>query len=127
MTSPDAGVNPIVVSIDFTKANINEAVEALSALSKEIDPDHQGINFVVQPDAAASAQPITLKLDKVPLGETLRYVCELGGVHYKIGDRFVTIAPVQAGPELVKRIYNVDPSFVESAANAGIIPMRQTP
>ena len=116
------------VSIDFTTANIDQAIRALAALSKQRDPDHKGINFLIQPEASTSAKPITLKLDNVPLGVALHYVCELGSVHYKIDDYFVVIAPTSVvGDDLVKRTFHVDPSFVEAASNAGVIPAPRAP
>jgi hypothetical protein len=117
----------IVVSIDFNHATIDEAVQALSVLSKQRDPAQQGINFFLQPEAAAQAQPITLQLDRVPLQAALHYVCELGRVRDKIDDYSVAITPFSAGEDLVKRTFRVDPSFVESVSNAGVIPAPKTP
>jgi len=124
----DRKLKSMVVSIDFTNANIDQAIQALAALSKQRDPDHKGINFLIQPEASTSAKPITLKLDNVPLGVALHYVCELGGVHYKIDNYFVVIAPMSVvGDELVKRTFRVDPSFVEAASSAGVIPTPKAP
>ena len=117
----------LFVSIDFTNATLDQALQALTVVSKDRDPDHQGIHFVLQPLAAETGQPITLKLDEVPVGVALRYACELGHVRYKVGDRFVTIETLSAGQELVKRTFRVDPNFVETAESAGIIPRTLQP
>lgn len=117
----------MVVSIDFRDATIEEATQALTNMSRQLDPTHKGVQFSIEPEASAQGRPITLKLDKVPLGETLRYVCELSGVHYKVTEYFVDITPHWVGQELVKRTFHVDPSFVENAQNIGVIPAQISP
>jgi hypothetical protein len=118
----------IVVSIDFAHASLDDSVRALASMSKKLDPEHKGINFFVQPRASETTQPITLKLDKVPLDAALHYVCELSNARYKINDYTVVIMPPsESANYLVKRTFHVDPSFVESAANAGVIPALKTP
>lgn len=117
----------VFVSIDFTNATVGQAIEALTILSRQADPEHKGVNFVLQPEVAAAAQPVTLKLNQIPVGVALRYACELARVRYKVGDRFVTVEPLSAGQELVKRTFHVDPSFVETAETAGIIPRTLQP
>ena len=119
----DYQLKSIVVTIDFTNASIEDATLALTEMSKQLDPNHKGVQFVIQPLAAAQGKPITLKLDRVPLGETIRYMCDLGRVHYKIGDRFISITPFsEAANILIKRTFHVEPSFVEAASGAGLIP-----
>src|SRR5580658_6610338 len=61
----------MVVSVDFNNATIAQATEALTVMSRELDPDHKGVGFVLQPEAVTAGRPITLRLDNVPLGETL--------------------------------------------------------
>ena len=120
-------LSSIVVSVDFTDARMDQAIAALAAMSKQFDPDHKGVQFVVEPEAAASARVITLKLNDVPLKEALRYVCELCSLRYKVNDHSILIMPKSAGQELVKRTFQVDPGFVQAAADAGVIPAPKTP
>lgn len=83
---PDSNLNRelkgIVLSLDFNNATIEEATNFLVIESKRLDPDHQGVNFIIQPEASKSAKPLTLTLNKVSLGEALRYVCELANVKF---------------------------------------------
>jgi hypothetical protein len=115
----------MVVSVDFNNASIVQATEALTEMSRELDPTHKGVGFVLQPEAVTAGRPITLKLDNVPLGETLRYVCELSGLRYRVDEHFVSILPHGTDVGLVKRTFHVDPSFVEAAQQAGAIPPSQ--
>jgi N-acetylglucosamine-6-phosphate deacetylase len=123
----DQKLKSIIVSVDFTNAKLDEAIQALSFMSKQLDPDHRGVNFIIQPEAGAVAKPIALQLNKVPLGVALHYVCELAHVHYKISDYAVSIAPNWGEEGLVKRTFHVDPSFVETASKAGAIPTPSSP
>jgi hypothetical protein len=123
----DQKLKSVFVSIDFTNATIDDAIRALAIVSKQQDPDHRGISFIIQPEVTATAKPVTLKLDNVPLGVGLRYVCLLSGVHYKVDNRLVTIAPQPGGQELVKRTFQVEPSFVASLHDAGVIPEQSAP
>jgi general secretion pathway protein D len=106
-----------IPSIDFTGASIEDATSFLSSESKRLDPDHKGVNFIIQPEASTSAKPITLQLSNVPLGEALRYVCQLAGVKDKVEDYAVSIVPFNANTDdLISRIFNVQPSFVAPPA-----------
>jgi general secretion pathway protein D len=79
----DQKLKSIFLSLDFTNVSIEEATDYLYAKSKELDePSHKGIPFIIQPDASSSAKPITLSLNNVPVGEALRYVCQLANVKY---------------------------------------------
>jgi hypothetical protein len=117
----------MVVSIDFRDATIEEATQALTRMSCQLDPTHKGIGFILQPEVLAASKPVTLKLDQVPLGETLRYVCLLSGVRYRVEEYGITILPHASSEGLVKRTFHVDPSFVESAQNVGVIPAQISP
>jgi general secretion pathway protein D len=103
----------IFLSLDFNNASIEEATNFLSIESKRLDPNHKGINFIIQPDASTSAKPITLTLNHVPLSEALRYVCQLANVKFKVQDYAISIVPfTQNTEDLISRTFNVQPSFV---------------
>jgi len=110
----------MVVSVDFRDATLEEATNALTVMSRGLDPAHKGVGFVLQPEAVAAGRHVTLKLENVPLGETLRYVCLLSGVQYRVDERFVSILPHASDVGLIKRTFHVDPSFVEN--NHVVIP-----
>ena len=109
----EQALDNIYVSLDFDNASIESATNYLSVESKRLDPDHKGVNFIIQPDASSSAKDITVTLSHVPLGEALRYVCQLANVKYKVQDYAISIVPFSASTEdLIQRTFNVQPSFV---------------
>ena len=56
---------------------------------------------------------ITLSLNNIPLGEALRYVCELAGLKYKVEAYAVTIVPLsEPTTNLVTKEYKVPPGFL---------------
>ncbi len=122
-TDIDQKLKATVVSVDFTNATIDQAIAALTIKSQQAAPYRKGVVFLIEPEASADAKPITLKLDNVPLGETIRYVCLLGNVRYKVSDTLIRIIPRYGGEDgLVKRTYHVDPDFVSTVSRAGVIP-----
>jgi len=114
----DQKLKNIFVSVDFSGNTIEEATNILSVESKRLDnQDHKGINFIIDPNASTSAKPITLTLNNVPLGEALRYVCQIAGVKFKVQDYAISIVPFNANlDDLISRTFNVQPNFVTPPA-----------
>jgi general secretion pathway protein D len=109
----DEELKNIFLSLDFNNATIEEATNFLSVESKRLDPNHKGVNFIIQPEASSTAKPVSITLNNVPLGEALRYVCQLANVKYKVQDYAISIIPFTASDEdLVSRTFSVQPSFV---------------
>ena len=103
----------VYLSLDFTNATIEQATDYLSIESKRLDPNHKGVNFIIQPEASTSAKPITLSLNHVPMSEALRYICQLANVKDKVQDYAISIVPFTADTDnLISRTFNVQPSFV---------------
>jgi general secretion pathway protein D len=112
----------IFLSLDFNNATIEEATNFLSVESARLDPDHKGVNFVIQPEASTTAKPVSITLNNVPLGEALRYVCQLANVKYKVQDYAISIVPFsQSTDDLVSRTFIVQPNFVAPPSAAGTI------
>jgi general secretion pathway protein D len=116
----DQKLNSIFLSLDFTNVSIEEATDYLYSKSKELDePSHKGIPFIIQPDASSSAKPITLSLNNVPVGEALRYICQLANVKYKVQDYAISIVPFNASiDDMISRNFIVPPTFVAPSENA---------
>ena len=118
----DQKLKNIYLSLDFNNATIEEATNFLSVESNRLDPDHKGVSFVIEPAASASAKPVTLTLNNVPLGEALRYVCQLANVKYKVQDYAISIVPFsQSTDDLVSKTFIVQPNFVAPPAATGTI------
>jgi general secretion pathway protein D len=111
----DQKLKSIFVSLDFTDVSIEQATNYLFTESKRLDePTHKGIPFIITPDASATAKPITLTLNNVPVGEALRYVCQLANVKFKPEDYAISIVPFNASiDDLISRVFIVPPSFVQ--------------
>ena len=114
----DQKLKSIFLSVNLANNTIEEAADILSTESKRLDvQDHKGVNFIIDPNAATSAKPISLTLNNVPLGEALRYVCQIAGVKYKVQDYAISIVPFNANvDELISRTFIVQPNFVAPPA-----------
>ena len=118
----DQQLRSIFLSLNFDNATIEGATNFLSLESKRLDPNHKGINFIIQPLASSSAKPISLTLNNVPLEVALRYVCQLANVKYKVQDYAISIIPFNGSTDdLISRTFVVQPSFVVPPAGASTI------
>jgi general secretion pathway protein D len=118
----DEKLKDIFLSLDFNNATIEEATNFLSIESKRLDPDHKGVNFIIQPEASTSAKPVSVTLNNVPLSEALRYVCQLANVKFKVQDYAISIVPFsQSTDDLISRTFIVQPNFVAPPATLGTV------
>ena len=123
----DQKLRDIFLSLDFNNATIEEATNFLSIESKRLDPDHKGVNFVIQPEASTTAKPVSITLNLVPLGEALRYVCQLANVKYKVQDYAISIVPFsQNTDDLISRTFIVQPNFVVPPSAVGTVASATT-
>ena len=82
----------MIDKILFETTDIQSILARLASLSKENDPEGVGVSIIPPPDIAVRSRKIPyLELEKVPLLEVLKYVCELAGLKYKIEDRAVLV------------------------------------
>ena len=118
----DQKLKDIYLSLDFNNATIEEATNFLSIESKRLDPEKKGVNFIIQPEASTSAKPVSITLNNVPLGEALRYVCQLANVKFKVQDYAISIVPFsQRTDDLISRTFIVQPNFVQPPSAVGNI------
>ena len=112
----------IFLSLEFNNATIEEATDYLTSESARLDPDKKGVSFVIEPAASTTAKPVSLTLNNVPLGEALRYVCQLANVKYKVQDYAISIVPFsQSTDDLIRRTFIVQPNFVAPPPPTGEI------
>ena len=113
----------IIDKVNFEKLDIAAVIQFLQQKSKELDPDHQGINFVLRlttdttppPDATPGATPapapaggatpapdtsahpihreVSITLTDVPLSEVLGYIIEQTNLQYSVEDYAVYLRP----------------------------------
>ncbi|NOY81539.1 MAG: hypothetical protein GXP31_11125 [Kiritimatiellaeota bacterium] len=108
----------VVPRLKFEDATIQQVVQFLQQQSKRLDPDGEGVNFLLELDrrVTAAARPkIPLDLRSLPLSEAIRYVCMAAGLQYKIEDYAVIIADrgVPLG-KMETRFYPVEPGVIGS-------------
>jgi general secretion pathway protein D len=113
----------IIDKVNFDKLDITTVIQFLTAKSKELDPAHQGINFVLRlssntpavdpnaPAAPGGAAPapapgapgatppppihreVSITLDNVPLIELLNYITEQTNLQFSVEDYAVYLRP----------------------------------
>jgi general secretion pathway protein D len=113
----------IIDKVNFEKLDIAAVIQFLQEKSKELDPDHQGVNFVLRlttdqaavppdqnpaggaapaPGGAAPAPPATapsihrevsITLTDVPLSEVLGYIVQQTNLQYSVEDYAVYLRP----------------------------------
>jgi len=78
--------------VNFQKLDVAAAIQFLSAKSRELDPEHAGINFVLGPiaDDGKVRRQLSLTLDHIPLGDLIREIEAQTGLHASINDNIVT-------------------------------------
>jgi general secretion pathway protein D len=129
----------IIDKVNFDKLDIAAVIQFLTEKSKELDPDHKGINFVLRltsdtPPAATSTQPtgaggangaataappppdihraVSITLDNVPLSEILGYIVQQTNLQYSVEDYAVYLRPsVDEGETLTVRTFLAPANF----------------
>jgi general secretion pathway protein D len=129
----------IIDKVNFDKLDIAAVIDFLTKKSKELDPDHQGINFVLRltsdtppaaaattptgpagtPGAAAATppppdihRPVSITLENVPLSEILGYIVQQTNLQYSVEDYAVYLRPsVDEGETLTVRTFLAPANF----------------
>jgi general secretion pathway protein D len=113
----------ILPNVNFDKLDIATVIQFLTAKSKELDPDHVGINFVLRltsdtppPTAAPAGAPgapaapgaapaapvdqnkeihreVSITLENVPLADILGYIVQQTNLQYTVEDYAVYLRP----------------------------------
>lgn len=84
----------ILPSVEFRNATLREAVDFLSAKSRELDPSGRGVSIVLDSSLNHDSGSVSLSLQDVPFSEALRYVCELSQCRFKVGAHEVLVVPL---------------------------------
>lgn len=85
----------ILPRLKFEDATVQDVVAFLRQQSKRLDPEKEGINFLLELDSRITAQArgtITMDMRNIPLSEAIRYVCMAAGLQYRIEEYAVIIA-----------------------------------
>jgi hypothetical protein len=110
----------IIPRLSFEDTTLEEAIDFLRLRSTELDateldPSKRGINFVIRKNSEAmqNLKIRELRLQNVPLGVALKYICEQTKLRFKMDDFAVTLVPLtETGDDIFTRSYQVPPGFV---------------
>lgn len=112
----------VVPRVDFDGMTLAEAVEWMTAKSRELDPSGIGMNFVLDlsdNDTKARNAELSLRLNSVPMSVLLDYLTRDTGTKYRAETFAVRIVSSSAASDvLLTRTFGVPPDFL-SVANAG--------
>jgi general secretion pathway protein D len=129
----------IIDKVNFDKLDIATVIQFLTQKSKEIDPDHVGINFVLRltsdtpppstttptgAPAAATPPPanqdihreVSITLENVPLADILGYIVQQTNLQYSVEDYAVYLRPsIDEGETLTVRTFLAPANFFEGS------------
>jgi len=110
----------IVPRVQFEEVTIEEAIRFIRKKSKELDPDHVGINVFLRQAKAADAPSkrasITIEANNLPLADVVRYTCMAAGLNYNIDETSLIIAdPSVPMTKMETRFYNVECGVLSTA------------
>ena len=88
----------ILPQVDFQEVPLREIVARLLK-DREIEIDLSQLSQLSQLSDSARDTPITLRLDRIPIDELLRYVTALGRVSFRIDGEIVRLVPLGTGRE----------------------------
>ena len=124
----------IIPKIDFEEITLAEAIDFLRSRSKEFDrrpdrtPENRGVNILIRSPQTVADQGQNygektipeLSLTNVPLGEALRYLCEMVGMRVKVEQFAVVLVPISVtDADLYSRSFRVPPDFIPSEGEEG--------
>jgi beta-lactamase regulating signal transducer with metallopeptidase domain len=139
----------IIDKVDFKQLDVGDVIQVLTEKSKQFDPEHHGINFVLNletpthahssatdttappiiapvPDVAPSElihRQITIKLENVSLYDVLASIVRQSKLQFAIDDYAVYLRPPEKpDPNLTVRAFLAPPNFLTSSEFSGIAP-----
>jgi hypothetical protein len=98
---------------------IEYLVEASRANDASLPADRRGINIVLNVSPADKGRAITIAARRISVGEALKVVCQLAGVHPEAGDAVVMILPGAAGPTMIVKAFLVNQAFLPGIREVG--------
>jgi len=113
----------VIPKIEFEEATLKEVIAFLRQQACELDPDGIGVNLFVKlapkSQAAGGRQPqaptFTMNMQKVTLGEAIRYVCLAGGLNFRVESDAVVIADNSLPlTPMESRVYRVAPGVLDT-------------
>ena len=85
-----------VVPVEFKDTTLNSALEFLRQRADETTGGKLKLNFAVNLPPELANKRVTLKLDRVPVSEVLRYIGDLTGVRFEVQQYAILVTPAAA-------------------------------
>lgn len=116
--------NIIIPLIHFENTTVEEALDVLRLRTREIDPDSNGLSFIIRNPAlqgpslphldSSQIRIKELKLRDVPLGTALQYICDASRLRYRLDQHAIVLLPLEAMEvsDLITRTLVVPPDFI---------------
>ncbi len=82
-----------VVPVEFKDTTLTSVVEILRQRTEEATGGKLKLNFAVNLPPGLASKRVTLKLDRVPVMEVMRYVGELTGVSFQVQKYAILVTP----------------------------------
>jgi len=84
---------------NFDRLDLTIILPYLTKRSKELDPEHTGVNFVLRgpyqpPPFNSTHREMSLSLENLPLRKILEYLCQATDHDYKIENGIVVLFPL---------------------------------
>lgn len=107
-------VDTVLPSVQYRDVRVDQAFEELSNLSRNVDPEGEGVNIVYRGPTGDRAPSITLSLRRVSLYDAIRYITQVAGLYYRIDEHAVFISDEPFRPDrIVTRFYPVQPTIMD--------------
>lgn len=97
--------------IKLKNATIDEAVRLLTKESKQADPEHKGIRFVIRAPSPRPPASITMDEHNASLKTVLKQIQHQTGYAYAVGDKAVSMW-YDNGEGLTRRTFTVPNGFI---------------
>jgi beta-lactamase regulating signal transducer with metallopeptidase domain len=97
----------ILPQVKFRDASLQQAVEYLQAKAIELDPQHAGLNLVIEKPDLDKGTLITLDLTNVPVSEALSYLASLSNRVMRYEAQATVIAPMPAPGAMITRSFKL--------------------
>lgn len=108
----------IIPELNYHEAKPSDIFAFLSDESRRLDPEHLGVNIIVQ--AETDEMRVAISLRNVPLVDAVKFVCVLSGLSYRIEHSGVIVSKTAAAASIDPRDKELfaqrtnEPAFVET-------------
>lgn len=103
----------VLPALKFQEALVTEAVDFIRRKTVELDPDHKGINIVIDASEGVRERKVNLTLTDIPALEVLQLLVDLCGMELEIRDHAIVLRERQP---------RTTPAFTPAPADAFPLP-----